>query len=166
RISVGSVTPIRHSFGWIGQDASGLKPERFSLLSDYYFSTGLTPPGATGGFRATSGFVAGPSAQHWIDQPGLSAGRAISLPGRLLGPNTSRLPNGTNLETTTLPYFGIGYTGLSPRGGWSFSADLGMMAQSQSVRFGRALGGSPSLDTAIRDLRFAPILQFGVSYSF
>lgn len=161
RISVGSVTPAAHVYGWAGQDASGLKPQRFSLMGDYYFSTALTPPGSGGGFRATSGFIVGSATQAWIDQPGLAAGRAISLANRYRRTNPPSLPD--DAATGTRPYLGIGYTGLSTRGGWSFSADLGLTTL--PVRFGRALNGA-SLDAAILDMRFAPILQFGVSYSF
>lgn len=166
RVSFDSVALAWRPVGRIGTDANGLKPDRFSLMGDYYFGTALTPFGATGGFRATSGFVVGPSTRRWIGQPGIGAGHEFSLGSRLLGPNTSPLLNDAGMDTAALPYLGIGYTGLSPRGGWSFSADLGLIGQAQAVRFGRALNGSQSLDAAIRDLRFAPVLQFGVSYSF
>jgi opacity protein-like surface antigen len=166
RVSLDSIPLAWRPADRFGTDANGLKPDRFSLMGDYYFGTALKPFGITGGFRATSGFVVGPSTRHWIDQPGIGAGREIRLGSRLLGPNTAPLLNGAGVDTATLPYLGIGYTGLSPRGGWSFSADLGLMGQAQGVRFGGALNGAQSLDAAIRDLRFAPVLQFGVSYSF
>ena len=72
------------------------------------------------------------------------------------------------LETTTVPYVGLGYTGLSLRSRLSFSADLGLTAQAtvSGARLGRAGYGVPGLDEAVRDLRLAPLVQLGVSYSF
>jgi len=58
---------------------------------------------------------------------------------------------------------GVGYTGLSVRSGWSFSADLGLVAQNPG---GLKLIRSQSLDDAVREMRLAPLLQFGVSYAF
>jgi hypothetical protein len=34
------------------------------------------------------------------------------------------------------------------------------------VRFGRVFNGSQSLDDVVRDMRLAPVVQLGVSYSF
>jgi hypothetical protein len=65
-----------------------------------------------------------------------------------------------------VPYVGLGYSGLTGRGGWGFAADVGVMAlHGDSVRFGR-LSGAQSLDDLLRDLRLTPVLQLGVSYSF
>ena len=54
------------------------------------------------------------------------------------------------------------------KSGWSFSADLGLVSQSpgNAVRFGRRLRRPQSLDDVVRDMRLAPVLQLGVSYSF
>jgi hypothetical protein len=73
-----------------------------------------------------------------------------------------------NDSNGTLPYIGVGYSSLAARSGWSFSADLGVVSQSPGnvVRFGRVFGGSQSLDDVIRDMRLAPVVQLGVSYSF
>ncbi|MEO7339001.1 MAG: hypothetical protein ABIV63_20700, partial [Caldimonas sp.] len=64
--------------------------------------------------------------------------------------------------------FGIGYTGLSPHGGWSFRADLGLVSLSPggAVRLGRLVTGNQNLDDAVRDLRLSPVMQLGVSYAF
>ena len=163
RISVSSVAPAPYAYGWTGpwRNRRG-----FDSMGDYYFSTALTLSGTSGGFRATSGFIVGPSTQRWIDQPGLAVGRAISLSNPSWRTNAPPLLGDGATGTAARPYLGIGYTGLSPRGGWSFSADLGLTAQPQAVRFGRSASGAQALDAAILDLRFAPILQFGVSYSF
>jgi predicted membrane channel-forming protein YqfA (hemolysin III family) len=52
------------------------------------------------------------------------------------------------------------------RGGWGFSADLGVAAQNGgNQRLMRSLM-SQSLDDTLRELRFTPVLQLGVSYRF
>ena len=63
---------------------------------------------------------------------------------------------------------GIGYSNLSAKSGWHFSADLGVVSQSPGnvVRFGRVFSGAQSLDDVVRDMRLAPVVQLGVSYSF
>jgi hypothetical protein len=63
---------------------------------------------------------------------------------------------------------GIGYSNLWGTSGWSFSADLGVVSQNpaNAVRFGRVFGGSQGLDDVVRDMRLAPVVQLGVSYSF
>jgi hypothetical protein len=69
-------------------------------------------------------------------------------------------------STQTLPYLGIGYSGSSLRGSFSFSADLGLTAQnSGNQRLVRSVM-SQTLDDTLRELRFTPVLQFGVSYRF
>ena len=71
-------------------------------------------------------------------------------------------------EVASLPYLGLGYTGLSARTRWSFSADLGLVAlyPGNVSRMGRVMGGTQSLDDLVRDLRLAPLFQLGASYSF
>ena len=69
----------------------------------------------------------------------------------------------TTGDNATLPYLGFGYTGLSARSGWSFSADLGLVAQTPG---GIKVIRSQSLDDAVREMRLAPLLQLGVSYAF
>lgn len=140
-----------------------------SLLSDYYFK-GLRFGSAStsGGFRATSGLVLGAGSsllgaagvpQHL--NVGVSLGR-ISL-------TSSGRPGADGWDTgATVPYFGIGYTGLAAAGRWGFTADLGVVAQSPSstIQLGRALFGSQPMDDAVRSLRLVPVVQLGVRYSF
>ena len=149
----------------LGTEASGLKLNTVSLMGDYYFTSSLAGSRRAGGFRATSGLLVGPRTQSWLGQPGLSAGSAFSVGTQPFG-QTAALPAAgeTPSDTATLPYIGLGYTGLSLRGGWSFNADLGLVARSPGnvVKFGR----SQSLDDTVRELRLSPLLQFGVSYSF
>ena len=148
-----------------GAEPAGLRLNTVSLMGDYYFIGSLAGSRRAGGFRATSGLLVGPRTQSWLGQPGLSAGSAFSVGTQAFG-QTAALPaaGDTLSDTATLPYLGLGYTGLSLRGGWSFNADLGLVARSPGnvVKFGR----SQSLDDTVRELRLAPLLQFGMSYSF
>ena len=137
---------------WTSQKALDLSSaQRFSLverpefsaglLGNHYFNTpGLRLPatwGATSGLRATSGLL-----------------------------TARRLQAGGGLVAETLPYLGLGYTGLALNGGWGFSADLGLALNEGATRLGRAVFGNDSLDSAMRDLRFSPVLQLGVRYAF
>ena len=167
------ITPSAEQFQWarwqgrvsVGAEPAGLKLNTVSLMGDYYFTGSLLGSRRAGGFRATSGLLLGPRTQSWLGQPGLSAGSAFSITTQAFGQPTALPAAGeTPTDTATLPYLGLGYTGLSLRGGWSFNADLGLVARSPGnvVKFGR----SQSLDETVRELRLAPLLQFGVSYSF
>jgi len=135
-----------------------------SLMGDYYFGRSLAGPGSAGGFRATSGLVFGPRALLTsTGQPGLSAGHSFSIGSRLFGQTAMPYTSDSTGDIATLPYVGVGYTGLSALGGWSFSADLGLVAQSPG---GLKLVRTQSLDDAVRELRLAPLVQVGVSYAF
>jgi len=167
RVSVGSGSTF-----WRSSlvDADATRPTSMSLMGDYYFTRSLLGFATQGGFRATSGLIVGPRAQAWSGQPGLGAGSAFSVGSRLFGSNTGAVPylRDPSTETATLPYLGVGYTGLSARGRWSVSADLGLVAQNPStaVRLGRLFGSGQNLDDIVRDLRMSPMFQLGVSYAF
>ena len=167
RVSVGSSSTFWRSSLF---DADATRPGSVSLMGDYYFSRSLLGAGTQGGFRATSGLIVGPRAQAWSGQPGLGAGSAFSVGNRLFGGNSGAVPylRDPSTETAALPYMGVGYTGLSVRGGWSVSADLGLVAQnpSNTVRLGRLFGSGQNLDDMVRDLRMTPMFQLGVSYAF
>lgn len=150
---------------------AGLQVTSFGLLGDLYFSAKpASAKAAPGGFRATSGVIV--SGRSGLPL-GSTATSANGLPGadrRLFGasaaaPSAASEPS---LDGTTVPYLGIGYSNLALKSGWSFSADLGVISQSPSsaVRLGRVFGGSQSLDDVVRDMRLAPVIQLGVSYSF
>lgn len=142
----------------------GNKLSSASLMGDYYFSRSLVGTGSSGGFRATSGLIFGPrSSPLSSGQPTAAAGSAFSVGSRLFGPYAAPLTNESPGENATLPYLGFGYTGLSARNGWSFSADLGLVAQQPT---GLKLIRSQSLDDAVREMRLAPLVQLGVSYAF
>ena len=164
RLSLGTnAAPAR-----IGVDSPAAKLTSASLMADYYFSRSLSDPRRLGGFRATSGLLFGPRSVLATGQPGLSSGGAFSIGSRLFGPAPLPYAHDSAGDSATLPYLGVGYTGMSLRSRWSFSADLGLVAQNPgtAVRLGRAFSGGQSLDDAVRDLRLAPLLQVGVSYSF
>ena len=167
------ITPSAEQLQWarwqgrvsVGAEPAGLKLNTVSLMGDYYFTGSLLGSRRAGGFRATSGLLLGPRTQSWLGQPGLNAGSTFSISTQVFG-QTATLPAAgeTPSDNATLPYLGLGYTGLSMRGGWSFNADLGLVVRSPGnvVKFGR----NQSLDDTVRELRLSPLLQFGVSYSF
>ena len=60
------------------------------------------------------------------------------------------------VERETWPYIGFGYSGLAPRGGWGFSADVGIALRQPAAapELGRALLGLRGWESALR--RFEP----------
>lgn len=157
RLAISQPAPLwRASFG--GEDGVGLKPRGFSIMGDYLFARLQSEDGSASVLRATSGVVIGQRPTLWAGQPGGSAGS--------LAP-TRRLFGETGAEPGALPYVGVGYSGLPGRGGWSFSADFGLMAlgAGNAVRLGRS-GAYQGLDDLVRELRLTPVLQFGASYAF
>ena len=159
----------------VGADAAALPGSAGSLggasvLGDYYFIRSSAHEYEASGFRATSGVFLGSRLGIWGGhaQAALS-GSLISVERHSF--SLLALPQGTDsasLESTTLPYLGLGYSGGSLKGGWGFSADLGLLAQSPGrvARLGRAFGGGQSLEDVLREMRLSPLLQVGVSYSF
>lgn len=139
-----------------------------SLVGDYYFrGLRLGSTGTTGGFRATSGLVLG-AGSAMLGAAGVPSrmGNGLSL-GHLA---MSWVQPGADPGDAgaTLPYLGLGYTAISAGSGFSFTADVGVVAQNPSVTSGqgRALFGTQSLDAAFRNLRLTPVLQLGVRYTF
>lgn len=158
RLALGSTAPLWRS-DLFGPDAYGLKSGSLGLMGDYYFARSASADGRASGFRATSGLVVGPRPALWMVSPAVSGNPAFSL---------DRHTYADSAESSALPYVGVGYSGLSGRNGWNFSADFGLVAVSgrNPVRLGRAFSGTPALDELVRDLRLSPVLQVGVSYSF
>lgn len=67
------------------------------------------------------------------------------------------------------PYLGLGYSSPATWAGFSFSADLGLAAESTlaaSGGLGRASFGVQGADSSRRELRLSPVLQVGVRYAF
>ncbi len=157
RLSLGTAAPV-----W-RPGIESTKLGSASLMGDYYFGRSLVGPGSAGGFRATSGLIFGPRSSLTTGQPGLAAGNAFSIGSRLFGQSTMPYTSDTSGDSATLPYLGLGYTNLAARSGWSFSADLGLVAQTPG---GIRLIRSQTLDDAVHEMRIAPLLQLGVSYAF
>ena len=162
RVSIGAAADWRPALGI--QDPAVYRPGSLSLFGDYYLSRSLTRAANTGGMRATGGVILGPKSLALAGLPGAGTGGSFSIGSRLLGAVPMPYSNDNVGDTAALPYLGLGYTGLSARSGWSFSADLGLIAQSPGSVL--RLGRGQSLDDVVRELRLEPVLQLGVSYSF
>lgn len=153
----------------VGDDGSGLKVSGVAVMGDLYLSQ--TRATALGGFRATSGLLAGARGALWGTRTA-SGGGLLVVDRRTSGLGAPAAHAGADLPDDatagTVPYLGIGYSSLPSRGGWSFTADLGMVSRAPGnmVRFGRVFSGNQNLDDVVRDLRLAPVLQLGVAYAF
>jgi hypothetical protein len=147
-------------------DSQGLKVSGASLLGDYYFSRTLRGVGSASGFRATSGlFIGTHSSSLLLGSTSASlGGKAFNVDRRNVGMWSMSTSTDGSADQGAVPYVGVGYTGLAGRGGWGFSADLGVMALNPGSAV--KLGHGQSLDDALRDMRLSPLLQLGVSYSF
>ncbi|MGZ8259165.1 MAG: hypothetical protein ACXWUL_01275 [Caldimonas sp.] len=151
-------------------ERTGLQVGSLGLLGDVYLGGSKPAVGVpAAGFRATSGILIGARSPLLSTATSPSAGGLYAQNRRLFGasPGTLGASDGS-VDSSTVPYFGVGYSALSVKSGWSFSADLGVVSQSPGnvVRFGRVFGGLQSLDDVVRDLRLSPVVQLGVSYSF
>jgi hypothetical protein len=136
------------------------------LLGDYYWS-GLRPVGVgrSGGFRATSGLLLGQRSIA-LGTPTLAApsGTGLTL-SRSLRP-MGGLGEAPAEPWSAVPYVGIGYSGMSLRGGWGFTADFGLASTGGlGARRDGALG-IQGVDELLREWRLTPVLQFGASYAF
>jgi len=133
------------------------------VFGDYYFTgPGFGAGRVGGGLRATSGLLSG-SRLLALSAPTLPSrqGLAFNLNAR----QAQTTLDGT-VEAAPVPYLGVGYTGVSLRGRWGFSADVGLIGQGSGLGLTRGATGAQSLDDLLRDLRLTPVLQLGVSYSF
>jgi hypothetical protein len=167
RVLLGATAPVwRADLG--GADSTGLKVRSVSLMGDYYFARSMRADGSAVGFRTTSGVIVGSSSTPWpMAANGTQPNARFSADRRLFGVSSPALGSDT-ADSSTLPYVGIGYSGLSAKGGWSVTADLGLvaLAPGQAVRLGRVFSGTQTLDDTLREMRLSPVLQLGVSYSF
>lgn len=148
--------------------AVGLQGGR--LLGDYYFS-GSSPWGRHnsrlhGGFRATSGLMLSSRGASLAMPTVPHSGLSLSVSQQTLSPPAGGDFNADNGHA--VPYLGVGYTGLSFKGGWGFTADVGLMAlhPGSGLRLSGVAPGNQSLDDVLRDLRLTPVLQLGLSYLF
>jgi hypothetical protein len=151
-------------------ERTGLQVGGLGLFGDLYLGQAKRVAGAAAeGFRATSGVLIGARSPMLGATTTPSAGGLFASNRRLFGASAATLAaSDGSVDSSTVPYIGIGYSNLAAKSGWSFSADLGVVSQSPGnvVRFGRVFGGSQSLDDVMRDMRLAPVIQLGVSYSF
>ncbi len=135
------------------------------LLGDYYFSRArLGEARVSSGFRATSGVMLGQRALA-LGTPALAGTQGMAV-------THLRQPRGAlpALESAAepwaaVPYIGVGWSGMSLRGGWGVSADLGVAGRSGN-NGGLRVNGNQSLDDLLRELRISPMVQVGVSYAF
>lgn len=137
-------------------------PPRAQLFGDYF----LTGPGfgqgdIAGGLRLTSGLAIGPRRATQGLPP-------VRLGESLRGTTGLRLGPDTDEGRVALPYLGLGYTSLSVRDGWGFSADIGLggLAAGDRFRLGRSGPTAAQVENVLNDLRLTPVLQLGVSYAF
>jgi len=166
RLSLASASPLLR-VDTMNDDGSAAAIGGASLLSDYYFSRPRLQPTEAGGFRATSGVFLGTRSTSLL-APAPAAGfsgRAFSVDRRAVP--SFALASG-DVSTDSAAYMGLGYSSLRTRGGWGFSADVGVMALSPSsvVKLGRVVSGTQNLDDVLREMRLSPLLHLGVSYSF
>lgn len=165
RITVSTSTLAPVSLTGVLDNAQRGAPQLGALVGDYYFDApGLRLPSSLGGLRATGGLLAGSRGLAWgMGSSQRPAGRfGLAWSGGLGASNGDATPD-------PLPYLGVGYTGLSTKGGWGISADLGLVAEyagTSGNRPSRSLFGVQGLDNAVRDLRLSPVLQVGISYAF
>jgi hypothetical protein len=143
---------------WRGDLApAGNGPRSMKLLGDVYLSgPGFGAGQVVGGLRATGGLLLGSRSPLLGASPN-GAPLSLSVTQSLLTPVRGE-------EASDVPpvgYLGIGYSSLSLRGGWGFSADLGVMTGT-----GLRPPETRNLDDAVRELRLRPVLQLGVSYAF
>lgn len=161
RVSLALGSNTSNQAAWsLPSSNSGLQGGR--ILGDYYFagSRGSEGRSYSGGFRATSGLLLSTRGLS-LSQPSVPrAGMPFSVSQLSLGPNAG---DPTADVSHNAAYLGLGYTGLSPKGGWGFTADLGVLASGGGLR----PAARPLLpDDGTRDFRLTPVLQLGVSYSF
>jgi hypothetical protein len=151
RVGVDQAPPWRGDLAPTGNGLRSLK-----LLGDVYLSgPGFGDGDVVGGVRATGGLLLGSRSPLLGAASGtplsLNVTRSLLAPGR-----------GDELaDASPLGYLGIGYSSLSLRGGWGFSADLGV-----TTGTGLRPPETRPLDDALREMRLRPVLQLGVSYAF
>jgi len=147
-----------------------------NLLGDYYLTnsgSGGPREGLQGGVRLTGGMLLGPLSLTQ-SSGGLALGTGLGASHFSLGQRALN-PSGPEAfePSSTLSYLGVGYSGQWSGSGLSFSADLGLvsgvgslsgLSSASSLRLGRS--NAQGLDDALRDLRFKPVLQLGLSYSY
>jgi hypothetical protein len=126
-----------------------------AVFGDYYFAQP-----SFGSFRASGGMLFGAMGGAPLLQ--VTASSRLGL--QTLGGGS---PTGAE-SPGAVPYLGLGFTTAAWRNAWSLSADLGWVAEQPSAfgGVGRAIFGNQGWETALREIRLAPVLQLGVRYAF
>jgi hypothetical protein len=157
RVSLSTPVSNLRTPSWSDSSLATPRINSLSLMGDYYLG-GASSPLNLSGFRATSGLMLGTRTPLW----GNAALGTSGVERRWANPE-----QGTESSATT-PYLGLGYTSLSSRSGWRFSADVGLMSLQPGniLRLGRVLNGGDNFDDMLRALRFSQVLQVGLSYAF
>ena len=168
RLSLSSLDPNTPA-GMETQHQFGSRILSANLLGDYYL-TGSGFGTVKGGLRATGGMLLGPLSQSQSGS-GLALG-ATNLrgsPNLAIGQRSlSLLSTSRDLadQAVSQSYLGIGYTGQLVHTGVSFSADLGMIGGGSLGGLRLGTSSAPGLDDVLRDVRYKPVVQFGLSYSY
>jgi hypothetical protein len=126
-----------------------------AVLGDYVFAQP-----EFGSFRATTGlFFGAPGEQPRFGVASYGAGSRLGL---ALGGSGARQPD-AEAAWQAMPYLGVGFSSPLGDSGFSLSADLGLLAEPGNRGTGLRLRAS---EPNRRDLRLAPLLQFGMRYTF
>lgn len=162
--SLASTAPLGSLQSWSG---TGPTPYSAAIIGDYYFSAaGPDKREPRSGFRASTALL--------IRQPGVSLSElawssrseaSFGIPARVSLSSVSAGYSDDSAERiSTQPYLGLGYSGMLPKSGWGYWADIGLVVQNPGGVLG--IGRAQGFDDVLRDLRLAPLVQVGVNYSF
>jgi hypothetical protein len=136
------------------------------VLGDYYFAR-FDRVASNGGLRATGGLLLGATlaarTSALADSTMLRSGQGLNL-SLLRSPRGLPLGEFAPASLGATPYLGLGWSSESLWGAWGLSADLGVTAGWRTSA--AAAASSRSLDELLRELRFAPVMNLGVSYAF
>jgi hypothetical protein len=126
-----------------------------AVFGDYYFAQP-----SFGSFRASGGMLFGAMGGAPLLQVSASSRLGLQTLG---GGSRAGAEN-----PGAVPYLGLGFTTAAWRNAWSLTADMGWVAEQPSAfgGVGRAIFGNQGWETALRDIRLAPVLQLGVRYTF
>jgi hypothetical protein len=132
------------------------------VMGDYYFSHNrLGTSDVSSGFRATSGLLLGQRSLA-LGIPALGGSQSVNVTvlrqPRLMVSGFEPLQDAWSVA----PYFGVGWSGASLRGGWGVAADFGFATRNNGLR----TNTSQAVDDLLNELRLTPVLHLGVSYAF